>query len=575
MDYKKILILSSLIGVLILIRIYVIPTLACSLQQEKVDTTAGIQEFRCSKDLDCQSFDIPNQRLVYFWGESERAQIGVEINTTQTKENIYRRVCENGVCVHKKVETYYLPFTFNRKNDGTLEIPMYMVEGRNCIGFNGGECSFNISGKIKFYKDLNGRIVDIKCITCNSSTNTINGTIEINETSSTVGVKKYVIEECDPVCGASVECSGGLPNEFMVKKISQNYYSVGFCNETCQFTPLTLETFRAYVIDVCAGKIEISPQSSLTLTNEDKLNFYVKLSLKKEKFPKDVRVIINITRSGVGKEETIKRCENDDVCETTIDASVGSYFATLTVIVGGDIVKQEKTYPIQVAEVKECTNCGEIVKTQYRKDLVSVKKCLCGHWACGEKGGCCKNEDCWDWTCETFTDCQGHTSTHCFWSHTDRVCKGCVCTFNESYLPLSCFNITKITMSEEHREIVKLPSLFSHVKIAMRAFNFSLKGSFFNDVNETVFNEKECGENKAVVVPGDVGEIVVFPKDLPQHPCSSAYQRLKEGKVSWSTNVFSSTFKPGDEKTFSLSLILSNYLISERYPSGSAPGWRE
>ena len=549
MDYKKILILGSLIGVLILIRIYVIPTLACSLQQEKVDTTAGIQEFRCSKDLDCQSFDIPNQRLVYFWRESEMAQIGVEINTTQTKENIYRRVCENGVCVHKKVETYYLPFTFNRKNDGTLEIPMYMVEGRNCIGFNSGECSFNISGKIKFYKDLNGRIVDVKCITCNSSSNTINGAVEIDDASlSRVKVRRYVIEECDPVCGASVECSGNLPNEFVVKKISQNYYSVGFCNETCQFTPLTLETFRAYVMDVCAGKIEISPQSSLTLTNEDKLNFYVKLNLKKEKFPKNVRVIINITRSSGGKEETIKRCENNDVCEATIDASVGSYFATLTVILGGDIVKQEKTYPIQVAEVKKCTdeNCGEIVKTQYRKDLISVKKCLCGHWSCGEKGGCCKNEDCGE----------------------GKICENCVCVYKEGEggLPFGCFNITRISTEEEHREYMTYERVYTphsptqppsdmlrYTGVNLKAYNITIKVDFSNDVPRDVFENNECGKNKVFVL----NYFFVIPKDPPNCP----FLHWPEGAYSYIWEEGSIDIKPGDEKTFTLSLITTNGVL--------------
>jgi len=551
MGHRKILILSGLILLVtiveaIITKTYLVPTLACSLTQEKVDTRIGMPESECNTDLDCQLFNLPGQKLVYFWKESETAQIGVEINTTQTMERVYRRFCENGVCLHREVKTYYLPFTFKRRNDGSLEIPTYLIEGRKCIAFSGGGCSFNVSGRIKFYRDLNGKILDIKCVTCNSTSNTINGSIEINETSQTIKIKKYTVESCDTVCGASVECEGFLPGEFVTRSISSNYYSVGLCNKTCQFIPLSLESFRAYVIDVCLGKVEISPQSSLEVTNEDKLQFYVKLNQKIEKLPVNIRVIIDITKSSGGKEEVVKRCENSEVCEAIIDASAGSYFALLTIISNGNIVKQEKTYPITILKAKECKdeNCGEIVKSEYRKDLISIKKCLCGYWSCGERGGCCRKEDCDE----------------------DEVCENCVCVYRKDKLPLGCFNITLISMTETHKEYLTYERLYfgswvgRHTSINLRAYNITMKVDFNNDVLQEEFEKNECGKNKVYVLPSSRC-FAVIPKDPPSCPSLGYPEKV----YTFVQREMFTSIRPGEEKIFNIKLIVKNTICVSPY----------
>ena len=537
MDYKKILALILWVTFLLLIKTHVFPAIACSLLKEKVDTEVGIQEFKCNTDLDCQLFDTPTQKLVYFWRESEEeAQIGVEINTTQTREKIYRRVCENGICVPKQVETYYLPFTFSRKDDRTLEIPTYMVEGRKCVAFGSGECSSNVSGKIKFYKDLNSKIVDIKCITCNSTSNTINGSIEIERVMesgkivSTLKVKRHVIEECEPVCGASVECAGALPNEFIVKEITKNYYSVGFCNASCQFIPLTLESFRVYVIDVCIGKVEISPQSSLILTDEDKLYFHASVNAKSDDIPVGVTIVVEIVKKNGEIEETIKRCENVEVCEAVIDASPGSYFAMLTVIEHGEVVKLEKSYPISVREVIVCKdeNCGVVVRTEYRSNVASVKKCLCSGWSCGERGGCCRNEECGK----------------------GQVCKNCVCMYESNVLVAPCLNITGMSVQEAHSMDLTLGD-GSHANVSLPTYKLRIDVEFNNDVPEETFQNNNCSDNYIYVLD----QFYVIPsQDLPDCP----YLNYDKDTYTYASVPFSTPLKPGGEWEFTLELITRN-----------------
>lgn len=493
MDNRKVLIflLIVFIASALFFKVYIFPSLACSLSQEKVDTRAEMPQYSCKNDFDCQLFDLSNQKNVYFWNYSNIAQIGVEVDTSLTKENVYRRVCENGVCAHKAIDKYYLPFQFKRKSDGSLEIPSYMSEGSTCVAFNKGECSYGVSGKIKYIRNSTGSVIDIKCVTCNLINHTVNGSIEINEIDSSLFVRNYSVEACDLACGSDVDCDGYSPDSFVIRKIGENYYTIGYCNATCNFMPLKIESFKVIAMDPCVGNVELAPSVPYILTDDVKLSLQVKTNLENMRIPFGAKVIIEINRSVDGKEEEIKRCEYEEIkrydysdkCEVTIDASKGSYYAMMSFIFGNTVFKQEKTFPIYISDVRKCGNgnCGEGVTIKYRESIQVNKKCACGHWSCyNEKTSniCCKNEDC------------GDTNQY--------ECRNCVCVYKETEgqkLFKTCINITKITANEIHENFISENPGYP-IAINVSALRISLKGSFYNDINQSTFDENRCGECK-------------------------------------------------------------------------------
>jgi hypothetical protein len=482
MDNRKVLIflLIVFIALALFFKVYIFPSLACSLSQEKVDTRAEMPQYSCKNDFDCQLFDLSNQKNAYFWNYSNMAQIGVEVDTSLTKENVYRRVCENGVCVHKAIDKYYLPFQFKRKSDGSLEIPSYMSEGSTCVAFNKGDCSYGVSGKVKYIRNSTGTVIDIKCVTCNLINHTVNGSIEINETDSSLFVRNYSVEACDVACGSDVDCDGYLPDSFVIRKIGENYYTIGYCNTTCNFMPLKIESFKAIAKDPCVGNVELAPSVLYILTDDVELNFQVKTNLEKMRIPFGAKVIIEINRSLDGGEEEIKRCEYEEIkrydysnkCEVTIDASKGSYYAMMSFIFGNTVFKQEKTFPIYISDVRRCgnENCGESITIKYRENIQVNKKCYCG-WRCGDFKGCCKDKDCKE----------------------GMICKNCECVYSDEELSKKiscCLNITKLTTTITDESEFLVPGYeYTPSAILTKAFNVTLYGSFYNDVNETSFKE--------------------------------------------------------------------------------------
>jgi hypothetical protein len=548
MDNRKVLIflLIVFIALALFFKVYIFPSLACSLSWEKVDTRAEIPKYSCKNDFDCQLFDLSNQKNVYFWNFSNIAQIGVEVNTSLTKENVYRRVCENGVCVHKAIDKYYLPFQFNRKNDGSLEIPSYMSEGSTCVAFNKGDCSYGVSGKVKYIRNSTGTVIDIKCVTCNLINHTINGSIEINETDSSIFVRNYSVEACDLACGSDVDCDGYLPDSFVIRKIGENYYTIGYCNATCNFMPLKIESFKAIAMDPCMGNVELTPSVPYTLTDDVKLSLQVKTNLEKMRIPFGAKVIIEINRSLDGKEEEIKKCEYEEIkrydysdkCEVTIDASKGSYYAMMSFIFGNTVFKQEKTFPIYISDVRKCRNenCGEGITIKYRESIQVNKKCYCG-WRCGDFKGCCKDGDCKEGS----------------------ICKNCECIY-----PLGlmfqlknnpcCFNITEISTSSNLEEFdyptneyytydVSL-SIKDKNKVYMKAFNVSIYGKFYNDVNETLFSNNLC--YLAYVYPSIGGTLNLIP--AKENNPETNHQQRKIVEVD---------LEPGKEYSITINLTIN------------------
>jgi len=542
MDNRKVLIflLIVFIALALFFKVYIFPSLACSLSQEKVDTRVEMPKYSCKNDFDCQLFDLPNQKNVYFWNYSNIAQIGVEVNTLLTKENVYRRICENGVCLHKTIDKYYLPFQFKRKSDGSLEIPSYMSEGSTCVAFNKGDCSYGVSGKVKYIRNSTGTVIDIKCVTCNLINHTINGSIEINETDSSFFVRNYTVEACDLACGSDVDCDGYLPDNFVIRKIGENYYTIGYCNATCNFMPLKIESFKAIAMDPCVGSVELAPSVPYTLTDDVKLSLQVKTNLENMRIPFGAKVIIEINRSLDGKEEEIKRCEYEEIkrydysdkCEVTIDASKGSYYAMMSFIFGDTVLKQEKTFPIYISDVRKCgnDNCGEGITIKYRGSIQVNKKCYCG-WRCRDFKGCCKDGDCKE----------------------GMICKNCECVYNNEELNKKiscCLNITKLTTAVTDESEFLVPGYeYTPSAILTKAFNITLYGSFYNDVNETLFKEN-CSN---LFIYPSFGYFKILPNT-----------NIEFKQVSIGDEIVNTTeLKPGIEEIVEVKIIFHNYVMGE------------
>jgi hypothetical protein len=359
-----------------------------------------------------------------------------------------------------------------------------MSEGSTCVAFNKGDCSYGVSGKVKYIRNSTGTVIDIKCVTCNLINHTINGSIEINETDSSFFVRNYTVEACDFSCGSDVDCDGYLPDSFVIRKIGENYYTIGYCNATCNFMPLKIESFKAIAMDPCVGSVELAPSVPYTLTDDVKLSLQVKTNLENMRIPHNIILSIDIINRTNEGDKKIKTCIDDNYCEFVFQPSSGSYFSILSITdINGNLLKQEKTFPIYISDVRKCgnDNCGEGITIKYRGSIQVNKKCACGSWSCYNKktsNVCCKNEDC------------RNTNEY--------ECRNCVCVYKETErqrLFKTCINITKITANEIHENFISENPGYP-IAINVGALRISLKGSFYNDINQSTFDENRCGECK-------------------------------------------------------------------------------